>query len=572
MTQPTLKRWQSKLLHSNSLALLSCFGILIGISTSLVIALFMVSIELVLSLLNDSHQAGFGSLAPLARASLPIAGAIILILLYRNTNSRYHDVGITHVIDRLQIGRGKIPLGNTLFQLVSAQIALASGFSMGKEGPAVHVGSGIASKLGRMMHRSPSQLRLLTGCGTAAAISAAFDTPLAGVMFAMEVVLMEYSLMGFIPIIAASVTAAVVTDFLIGGRSGLFAVDIVPAGLTETPFLLVTGIATGLVAAALHRLIKRLAAIDLVSRDSKLIIAGIMTGLLGMLVPQMMGLGYGVMESILNGEFALWYLIAILAAKLLATGIAVGLGVPAGIVAPSLVIGMATGAIAGAILPGSGSDSFYALIGMAGVMSALLHAPLAALTAVLELSLNAEMMFHTMVVVVLANLTCQAIFLQPSIFQTMLSLKGLQISTHPVRNALASRFLSEIAITKFVVIHDQMDTESIEQMLHVKKRLVIYRYAAESYLIPHKALKKQYEKWLHLDPDDDVNLYQYLSKVIPARSRISVLQQDASLLEGIKTLQNDDVVAIQVPIDAFRIGLVTRAKLSTELTSESELN
>lgn len=572
MTDSPYKRWYSAFLHSNSLALLSVFGILTGVATSLVIAWFMVSIELVLSLLEGREGSDFSGLVPLARLALPIGGALLLILLYRLTKERYHDVGIAHVIDRLQLGRGKIPLGNTLFQLVAAQIALATGFSMGKEGPAVHVGSGIASKMGRLMHRSPSQLRLLTGCGTAAAISAAFGTPLAGVMFAMEVVLMEYSLAGFIPIIASSVTAAVTIEYLMGGHPAFLAINVMPAGTEETPWLVLTGIATGLVAAALHRLIKQFASFNIVRLESKLLLAASITGLLGAMVPHMMGLGYETMEGIVTGQFAWWYLILILLTKVIGTAAAAGLGVPAGIVAPSLVIGMATGALVGFLVPGTANDSFYALIGMAGLMSALLHAPLAALTAVLELSLNAEMMFHAMIVVVLSNLTCQAIFMQPSVFQTLLSIRGLHISTHPLRNALASRFLSEIATDKFVIVTPEMDCHAIERILSFNRRLVVFRDDSGSFLIPKQTLKKQFDSWFTLEERTKINVHQYLSKVIPQRSRIAVIKEDLSLLEGIKVLQGEDVVAIQVPFNEFRIGIVTRAKLVSELTSEGELN
>jgi len=567
-----IKHWRLVLLHGNGLALLSLFGILTGLMTSLVIAWFMVALDIVLSLLQGDEASNFTNFSAFLRLILPIVGALLLIALYKLTKEKYRDVGIAHVIDRLQRGRGKLSLGNTVFQLFAALIALASGFSMGKEGPAVHIGSGLASKMGHELHRSPSQLRLLTGCGTAAAISAAFGTPLAGVLFAMEVVLMEYSLNGFIPIIAASVTAAVATQFLIGEHPAFLQIDVTTAGTLEAPWLILTGIATGVVAAGLHRLIKHFLALNLVRVEVRFLIAGIITGLLGMMLPQVMGLGYDTMNDIVTGQFTWWILLAILAAKVLATACAVGLGIPAGIVAPSMVIGMATGALVGYLAPGQANDSFYALIGMAGLMSALLHAPLAALTAVLELSLNAQMMFPAMIVVVLANLTCQILFLQPSIFQTLLSNRGLHITTHPMRNALASRFLTEIATEQFCVISSAMDEQAITQIVSVNKRLVIFRHVGGSFLLTMNTINKQFDKWQALENKEGVDIHAYLAKAIPERSRISLLGADVSLLEGIRILQNDDVVGIQVPLDEFRIGLVTRSKLTSVLTTEGELH
>lgn len=572
MSLQFIHKWRIVFFQRNGLALLSLLGVITGLATSLIIVGFMLTIDTVLALLQSGQASGFSSFSPWIRFGLPLVGSMLLIILYRYTRSDVHEVGITHVIDRLQRGRGRLPIGNTMFQFVAALITLASGFSLGKEGPAVHVGSGIASILGRQLHRSPSQLRLLTGCGTAAAISAAFGTPLAGVLFAMEVVLMEYSLTGFIPIIAAAVTAAASTQFILG-ESPVF-LEISFSDYSGLPFvwLIALGIATGCVAALMHKLIKQILALNIVRFEVRFALAGLITGGLGMFLPQILGLGYDTMNAIAAGEFGLLLLFAILAGKVLATSAAVSLGIPAGVVAPSLVIGMATGAIIGHLAPDQTNIAFFALVGMAGMMSALLYAPLAALTAVLELSLNAQLMFPAMVVVVLSNLTCQVLFLQPSIFQTMLSIKGLNISTHPMRNALASRFVTEIASTHFTVIKESMDEEEIEEIIATSRRLVVFRLGSTSHLTTMNALQKRHQKWLKIPGREDINLFLYLAKALPDRSRIAVIREDVSLLEGLRIFQSDDVIGIQVPLDEFRVGLVTRSKLSSVLTTEGDLH
>ena len=566
------KHWQMVFFQGNGLALLSILGILTGVATSLVIAWFMISIDMLLTLLHGEKSAGFAGFEPWLRLSLPLIGALLLILMFRLSPKKFQEIGITHVIDRLQRGRAKLPIGNIFFQFFSALIALASGYSLGKEGPAVHVGAGIANRMGISLHRSPSQLRLLTGCGTAAAISAAFGTPLAGVMFAMEVVLMEYSLNGFIPIVAASVTAAATAQLFLGDHPAFFQIDVKSISLIDGPWLILTGIATGAIAAVMHKLIKQFLTMNLVRVEYRFLTAGCITGILGMVLPQVMGLGYDTMNGIITGQFVWWLLLAILMAKVIATSAAVGLGVPAGIVAPSLVIGMAAGGLIGYLAPGNGNESFYALIGMAGMMSALLHAPLAALTAVLELSQSAEMMFPAMIVVVLSNLTCQVLFLQPSIFQTLLANKGLHITTHPMRHALSSRFLTEIATEQFALITPTMDDEAIKQLIATNRRLVVFRYGNGSFLVTMAAIAKQFESWTLLESRENIELISYLAKIIPDRCRIAIISNDISLLEGIKILQSDDVVGIQVPLDNFRVGLVTRTKLTSVLTTEGELH
>lgn len=563
----TIKQWRYSVFSGNGLALLSFLGILVGITTSLVIGWFMVSIDVVLALFQTGDKVGFSGFTSVERFFLPLLGALLLIVLFRLTPKNFHDVGIVHVIDRLQRGRAKIPIGNVIFQFFAALTVLTSGFSMGKEGPAVHVGSGIGSKVGREVHRSPSQLRLLTGCGTAAAISSAFGTPLAGVMFAMEVVLMEYSLSGFIPIVAASVAAAIASQLIFSGHYTAFSIDVVFSGNFDAHWVILAGVFTGIIAALVHRLVKLFLGLQHQRRESRFLLAGLITGALGFFLPQILGLGYESMNDMLAGQYAWPLLVAILIAKIIATSAAVGLGIPAGIVAPSLFIGMAAGGLIGFLVPGIGNDAFYSLIGMAGVMSALLHAPLAALTAVLELSVSAEIMLPAMIVVVLSNLTCQVLFQQPSIFQTLLASRGLNITTHPMRHALASRYLTEVASENFSVVRFDMDEAQVNVALSTGKKLTVFRTSKASHLLTTQSLLARFESWMSLEKKDKVDLTAYLAQVIPERSRVAILDSDISLLEAIRLLHSEDVVGLQVPLDDFRIGLVSRSKLTSVLTA-----
>ncbi|MDN3647963.1 chloride channel protein [Reinekea marina] len=572
MQRFTLSNIRARLLQSQALALLSLFGVITGLATGLVMAWFVFSIDIVTGLLDEGETTGFRGLNAIWRFSLPLIGAVILLVLFKLTHQKYHDVGISHVIDRLQRGRGKIPTGNTLFQFFAALIALGAGYSVGKEGPAVHIGSGIASKLGRSFYQTPSQLRLLTGCGTAAAISAAFNTPLAGVLFAMEVVLMEYSLNGFIPIIAAAVTAAVFTHYITGDHPALLEISIPTGSSIDIIWLLVLGIATGLGAALLHQVIRYFLTLNVVKVHKRFLMAGLISGFCGLLAPASLGIGFDTLPSVLTGDMALWVLAMLVVAKVVATGSAIGLGIPAGIVGPAMVMGLFLGALVGRLLPSQTPIELFAVLGMAGLMSGLLHAPLAAITAVIETSVDASLMFPAMIVVVISNLTCQVLFQQPSVFRTMLSSRGLNISTHPLRNALASRYLTEIATIQFNVITIDMDDESIEQLVTLRQKLFVFRTNTQaSYILTHHFLTQRIEAWQRLKESEQQSLYGFLKLGLPERSRITVLSEDTSLLEGIRIFQGEDVAAIQVPLDAFRISLVTRQKLTSVLTSEGEL-
>lgn len=565
-----LKKQYADLLQRKGFFILTLLGVVTGVATSCVIIGFVSAIDIIVDLLSQSQSNSFQGLPLLTRFSLPFVGVLALILLYHFTHERHHDVGIPHVIDRLQRARGHIPLGTTGFQFVAAFITLGSGFSLGKEGPAVHIGAGISSKLGRQLLLPPSQLRILTGCGTAAAISSAFDTPLAGILFAMEVVLMEYSLRGFIPVIAAAAAASSFTQLIIGTPFSFIQIAAIDVDTSPWFGLLFVGVLTGLIAALMHRSIRWMSSLSIRGRYRRLLLAAVITGGMGAIVPMSMGIGYDVMAQALNTEISLIALILVLLAKFVTTSTAVGLGVPAGIVAPSLVIGLLIGAIFGHIMPGD-HHLLYALAGMAGFMGALLHAPLAALAAVLEMSLNAQLIFPALIVIVVSNFTCQVLFNQPSIFQSILANRGLSISTNPLRHALSSHFLSEIATTQFSVISDTLEQEAILAMTESPYQTVVIRNSeGSSFLLQKSELSSLIEAWLQFDQGSDNSLYRYLLKGIGEFREVSTLEYDCTLKEAIQLMQSEGISAIQIPLDAFRIGLVTREALINTLTNEED--
>lgn len=544
---------------------------LTGIATSAVIVLFLSILDLVLMLLNGRAVEKFEPLSLPVRFLLPIAGSLLLILLYRLTPISSHSVGIAHVLDRLQRGRARLPRSNILFQFVAALIALGSGHSVGKEGPAVHIGAGMANRLGQASKRAPSQLRLLTGCGAAAAVSAAFDTPLAGVLFAMEVVLMEYSLLGFTPIIAASVTAAVTTRWFLGEHPAFIAEHISPGTLTDLPALALLGLLLGLLAAAFHRMVRILLGLQLHARWVKLLLAGLITGALAALIPQVMGTGFDTINDTLANKLDWQLLFWILIAKLLATTAAIGLGVPAGLIGPTLVIGACAGGLIGMLIPGAADPAFYALLGMAAMMSAVLHAPLAALAAVLELSLNAHAMFPAMIVVLGANLVCQHGFQLPSLFRSQLAALGLSIETHPMRTALAQRFLSELATAQFDQLNLDSNAERIGKVVKGPFRWVVVYRSDTAYLLAKDALKAAYVDWVQLGADHRPSLSQALEDSVPHYSRLLALESDIPLLEAVKLLQREDTAGFLVPTESATSGLVTKNQLVSVLTSEGDI-
>jgi len=562
------RTWLSR---PESLLVLVLLGMVTGVATGLVMTGFLLLLNALLSLLNGATLEDFESLSLPMRFALPILGSLILIALYRWTPTRVHNVGIAHVIDRLQRGRGRLAAGNVFFQLVAAVVALGSGHSVGKEGPAVHIGAGIANQLGQRTHRVPSQLRLLIGCGTAAAISAAFDTPLAGVLFAMEVVLMEYSLLGFTPIIAAAVTASATSRWLIGEHPSFIAIELQSAHISDWPLLVLTGLAVGLLAVAFHHLVRLMQRHGPARRATRLLLAGLLVGSLATVVPEILGSGFDTVNQTLNAPQPWQVLALILAAKMVATACAVGLGIPAGVIGPILVIGACAGALMAALLPGASDMALYALLGMAGMMSAVLHAPLAALAAVLELSLSAQAMFPAMIVVLSANLVCQHGFRLPSLFRGILEAQGLSIQTHPVRTALAQRYLSELGTRQFDSCNPTIERERIATLAKSPYRWVVLQLDNKAYLVARDRLTACHQDWIQLETEVRPPFAEAVQSLIGPYSRLHPLTDDITLLEAVKSLQQEDTAGFLLPLDDGNTGLVTRAQLVSVLTSEGDI-
>jgi len=352
------------------------------------------------------------------------------------------QVGVVHVMERLAYHQGSLPIRNFLAQFVGAAISIIAGHSVGREGPGVHLGAAGGSFIGQWLKLPNNTLRILVACGAAASIAASFNTPIAGVIFAMEVIVMEYTIAGFAPIIMSAVSATVLTQAVFG-KEAVFTVDALKlSNLTELSFLLIMGIAVGALAALFIWIMRW------TTRRSqnlaflyRMLLAGSVTGICALAVPQIMGIGYDTVNAAIFGELGVGLLLAIVAVKLFATTISLGLGLPAGLIGPTVVIGAAAGGIVGgvaqSIMPNDvASAGFYAMLGMAAMMGATLQAPLAALMALLELTVNTNIIMPGMLVVIVAGLTTSHFFKQQGVFLMLMKERGLDFRSNPIAQAL----------------------------------------------------------------------------------------------------------------------------------------
>jgi len=415
-------------------------AVLGGFMSAFLVVLFTLAIEEIQQFYLVKPD-NYITLDGVTRFILPIVGAIIILLLAWLTGYQYIRTGIPFVLHRLKVAHGIIPFKNTLNQFFGSVVALASGFSVGREGPAVHLGAAASSYVGSILKLPYNSIRILCAAGIAAGIAATFNTPIAAVLFVMEVIMREYKVHIFIPVMLASLVGSLVTRsiFDVSQHFEYFhTIQLIPQHYIP---LAILGVLLGALAAAFNKtlvtVIKHCYKHHIVPR---LLIAAIITCVLGALVPGAMGVSSAAIDISLNNNWQVGVLLSLLLAKFLMTTFALGLGIPGGVIGPILGIGAISGALGGAfvmlLLPGEHIANDFILMGMAGFMAASLNAPLAALLAVVELSGQLEIILPAMIVITISSVVSGQLFNNRSIFTMQLDVQGLLYRKPPIEQTL----------------------------------------------------------------------------------------------------------------------------------------
>lgn len=406
-------------------------AVLVGLVAALLVLAFRWLIESgQMAFLPDGVIGNYEALPPALRFALPIGGALVLAAVMSRLAPQTRQVGIAHVIDRLTAQeRVQMPWRNAVLQFFAGAFAIITGHSVDREGPAVHLGTLAGNWLLRWRNLTDLQVRTLTLSGAGAAIAASFNTPLAGVVFVLEVLHARYEMSRFVLIILACVTGAVVGRVFYGHQPLFELPPVSLAHFSELWLILLIGLVIGVIASTM---ISGAARVARLSHGRSLYIsfalAGLLTGLLGQVSPQIHGVSYDTLARLMHDQsFPLMALMLLVSAKLIATTVSVGVGIPGGLIGPSLVIGGALGALMGTLPTWFGleasSTAFYAVVGMIAMMSVTLRAPLAALVALLELTGNPNLLLPGMLVVVAADTMARLLVGRHSVFMRLLAVR-----------------------------------------------------------------------------------------------------------------------------------------------------
>jgi chloride channel protein, CIC family len=373
-------------------------------------------------------------LGPGAIVVIPALGGLLFgpLIYFFAREAKGHGVPEVMLAVALQGGRIR-PVVAVVKSLASA-LCIGSGGSVGREGPIVQIGSALGSTLGQVFRMSDDRIRTLVACGAAGGIAATFNAPIAGVFFALELILGEFTTRAFGIVVIASVTSAVIGRTVFGNVPSfpVPAYELVNVG--EFGLYVLLALLAALVGVAFTRTLywfeDRWDAIRL-PEYLKPVPGGLVLGALGLFLPQILGVGYDAMGQALDDKFGLGLLLLLVVAKIVAVSITIGSGGSGGVFAPSLFIGAmfgtAFGAAAQALLPGLiAPPGAYGLVGMAAVFSGAARAPITAVIILFELTGDYRIILPLMLAVVVSTLTSEALS-RDTIYTLKLRRRGIDL-------------------------------------------------------------------------------------------------------------------------------------------------
>jgi len=568
-----LDRQRLRLAHPDALLPLALLGLITGILAGAVIVLFRLAVEETQSAFLPGGSAENYEMLPIwLRLLLPTLGGIAIGWLFFKFSKGLHLLGVARVMERMAYHQGHLMLRGFFLQFVGAAIAIISGHSVGREGPHVYLGAASGSLLGQMLRLPNNTIRTLVGCGAAAAISASFNTPLAGVVFSLELIMMEYTLASFIPVMLGAASANAVSVMVLGSEPAFQIPEIGFQHLGEMPLVVLLGVVAGTLSALFIELLQGMArSVRSWPFWWRTGCAGVVVGLMAIIVPEVMGIGYDTVNSLLLGQIGLSMLLLILVFKLLATTVSVGMGVPGGMIGPALFMGATLGSmfaqLANLVFPEAGFDvGFYAVLGMGAVMGASLQAPLAALTAMIELTYSPQIIMPGMLAVVVAGLTSSELFGKVSIFVAVLKSSGMDYHADPVTQALRRKGVASVMQRDFVRTGYLLSPSDARRILEKEPEWLLVHQEREPVVLLRAVDLLRHLQDLAGDPMDEAKID--LLEIPGERHEVAGVDLQANLQQALEALDRLGVDALYVERNNLSgskriFGVITRQSVET---------
>lgn len=424
----------------------------------------------------------------------PLTGILLTVFLARYILKEKLGHGITDILYSISKNSSIIKRSKMYSRMFTSALTVGFGGSVGLEAPIVVTGSAIGSNMGRFMHLDYKKRTILIGCGAAGAISAIFNSPIAGVIFSIEVILAEATIAAFIPLLIASVAGSLISLILLGDDI-LFSFKLQdPFVASDTPYFILLGLVCGLVSYYFTSTMFKVEGLigKVKSITWRAVLGGLSLGLIIFLFPPIYGEGYDAIKAMLAGKdaellsnslffgefdnnlFLILFLIGLMLIKPVATALTIGSGGSGGVFAPSLFLGGVTGFVFARIVNtlgvvGNISPANFALVGMCGVMSGVLHAPLTAIFLIAEITSGYTLFVPLMLVSAVAY-TTSSYFQRYSLYTKALIERGDLIPHDKDRQVLSLIHLDKIVETDLLTIHPLSTVNDLTDLVQLSRR------------------------------------------------------------------------------------------------------
>ncbi len=435
------------------------FMIIVAIIIGVFAGFGAIGIRLLIKIISDLSFSGYGSLLDNIIASpwyikiiIPMLGGLIVgpLIYFLAPEAKGH--GVPEVMQSILLKGGIIRPRVAFVKAVASAITIGTGGSVGREGPIIQIGSSLGSTVGQFLNMSGDRMKTLVGCGAAAGIAAAFNAPIAGALFAVEIILMDFAFAQFSPIVISSVMATVISHNFEGNLATFQVPHYQLVNPTELIFYVILGFLSGLVS---FIFIKVLYAFEDFFENSmpipdyfQPVIGGLVIGVTALFFPQIMGVGYDSINSALHGGM-IWYMaFALIFIKIFATSFTLGSGGSGGIFAPSLFMGAMLGCFFGIfihdIFPSiTATPGAYALVAMGGLVAGTTRAPITAIIIVFELTNDYNIILPLMITCIISTILSSKLS-RESIYTLKLLLRKINIKGGTEINVMKSLYVRDI--------------------------------------------------------------------------------------------------------------------------------
>lgn len=456
-------------------AIMAVFGVLVGVAGGYGAVGFRYLINFIQTLAYGSPDELLDvvqTIPWLWRILIPALGGLVVgpVVYFLAREAKGH--GVPEVMYAVALKQGIIRKRIVLIKSLVSAVCIGTGGSVGREGPIVQIGSAVGSTLGQLFNVSPNRMRTLVGCGAAAGIAATFNAPIAGSIFALEIILAEFEIASFSPIIISAVSATAISRHYLGNVPAFILPQYVLHNFLEFPLYALLGVFCAFVALGFTLFLYRAEDFwDAIRFPEylKAAVGGLMIGAMGLVFPQILGVGYGAIDLALMVKLSGWFMALLVICKILATSITIGSGGSGGIFAPSLFMGAmaggAFGTVANHFFPNIAvSAGAYAVVGMGAVVAATTHGPLQAILIIFEMTGDYKIILPLMITCIISCLIARRLC-KESIYTFKLIRRGINIKGGKEVNILRSMPVKNVMYHTVEMVPQNMDLKEFAEKL-----------------------------------------------------------------------------------------------------------